>query len=166
MSKLRNIMLLICTLLLVTGCQKSETTLKIDLNALLEEMKNCGADWPQMELVSSNDEDGEEMFSYLADFPYDKVKDYFFFYSTDSSRAGYEVAVVGLKSEKDKNALKEAIKEHVEYRVRTFETYAPDQVVLMENAAIVERGPYVALFVTQENQKLKSLLESSQGRSN
>lgn len=149
-------MILLALIMLITGCsQRTATKPKVNLEVLKEQMLSAAENLPRMEEVTEKTEDANELFAYLCDFPYEKVQEFFFLYSADSDRAAYEIAVIQVKEETDARELKESLKEHVESRKRMFQTYAPDQVSLIEQAIIEERGSYITLIISDQNEQMK-----------
>ena len=151
-------MILLVVIMLCTGCsQRTSVQPKVNLKELQEKMLSATENLPKMESITEKTEDANELFAYLSDFPYEKVQEFFFLYSGDSDRAAYEIAVIQVKDENDRRELKESLEKHLENRKRMFQTYAPDQVALVEKAVITESGSYVALIISDHNEEVKAV---------
>ncbi len=177
MKRLRsNIMLILVLCLSLTmfvGCGKDETKKETDsekkneeeskgpqlpdMKKLCENMLAADESLPEMSVVYGSDENGSDLFQYLADFDVDKVDDFFFAYATEGTAE--EIAVVYLKDEDDTEDLEEAIEEHVEGRIIQFRTYDPSQVERCEDAVIEAKDNYVILIIADEAKDVKAVFD-------
>lgn len=132
-------------LLCMSGCSKNSSQTSVDMSKLCSDMLAADTSLPDMLTTSSNDENGESNFVYLADMDYSKVDSYFYAYS--STGTAYEIAVICLKASSDVSEAETALNTHITNRVHTFESYSPEQVSSAENAKIVKNGRYVALIM-------------------
>ncbi len=136
MSMKRTLCAIVVLMMIVAafaGCgSKAADNQAVDLESLKTAMLEADQDLPVMSEISSDDEDGEDLFAYLSSLPYSDVEEYFFAYS-DSGMAE-EIAVIVLKDSSKADEAVESLKEHVQDRVTLFTTYAPDQVEDAENA--------------------------------
>ena len=110
----------------------------------------CAADdtLPEMSRISSSDTNAAELFSYFSKMDYEKVDAYFLSYS--AAGTAEEIGVIALKDEKDADACKKSLDDHVQDRVNLYKTYAPEQVQRAEKAVIVTAGRYVALIMSDK----------------
>ncbi len=110
----------------------------------------CAADdtLPEMSRISSSDTNAAELFSYFSKMDYEKVDAYFLSYS--AAGTAEEIGVIALKDEKDADACKKSLDDHVQDRINLYKTYAPEQVQRAEKAVIVTAGRYVALIMSDK----------------
>lgn len=167
------VLLLSLCLTLFVGCSKEETNNEIasekkneeeskspelpDMKKLCEDMLAADSSLPEMSVVYGSDENGSDLFQYLADFDVEKVEDFFFAYATEGTAE--EIAVIYLKDEDDIEDLEEAIENHVEGRIIQFRTYDPSQVERCEDAVIIAKDNYVILIIADEAKAIKKVFE-------
>lgn len=122
-------------------------------------MLDKASDMPDMSVVSSSDKDGEELFKYVSDLPYDKVAGYYLAYA--SAGSAEEIAVIRLKNSADAAEAKASLERHLESRLGLFKVYAPDQAASVEAARIVTEGDTLALFVCKNADSLSGELQKA-----
>lgn len=125
----------------------------VNLDALREKMHNADESLPAMSLASSDDENGADLFAYLADYDYENVKDYFFSYA--EAGTAEEIAVIELFDAKDASECADAVKQHVDDRIIMFETYDPTQVSRCEKAVVFHNDVYVVLIICDNSDAVK-----------
>lgn len=177
MKRVKNILLMLLILCLcltmLAGCGKEEKSKEKDsekkneeeskepelpdMKKLCEDMLAADDSLPEMSFVYGSDENGSDLFQYLADFDVEKVQDFFFAYATEGTAE--EIAVVYLKDEDDTEDLEEAIEDHVEGRIIQFRTYDPSQVERCEDAVIEAKDNYVILIIADEAQAVKEVFD-------
>jgi predicted small secreted protein len=145
--------------LLLTACGGTDSSAGQDPIELGEAMTQAAEDLPAMSTVTSQDEDGAELFRYLSDLDYDKVDGYYFSYA--SGGTAEEIAVIRLKSADDADEAKESLERHREDRLGIFEFYSPDQVPMAEDGEIISRGNMVVLAFCQNPTEVTGLLTSN-----
>lgn len=168
------LLLLLCLCLtMLAGCGKKETSKENDsekkneeegkepelpdMKKLCEDMLAADSSLPEMSFVYGSDENGSDLFQYLADFDVDKVQDFFLAYATEGTAE--EIAVVYLKDRDDTEDLEEAIEDHVEGRIIQFRTYDPSQVERCEDAVIEAKDNYVLLIIADEAKAVKEVFD-------
>ena len=147
MKKHTLLMTLIAAALLFAACGE-KTAPTVSLYDLTRDM--CAADHalPSMSSISSSDEKAAELFTYFADFDYEKVDAYYLTYAADG--APFELGVIALKDAGDVKACEDALKAHIEGRVNLYKSYAPDYVPQAEQADVLTEGRYVALVMCKD----------------
>jgi predicted small secreted protein len=151
----------ICALLLallLTACGGTGSSAGQDPIELGEAMTEAAQDLPAMSTVTSQDDDGAELFRYLSDLDYDKVDGYYFSYA--SAGTAEEIAVIRLKSADDADEAKASLECHREDRLGIFEFYSPDQVPMAEDGEIRSQGNMVVLAFCQNPTQVAGLLNS------
>lgn len=141
---------------------KSESVVsgkEIDFDALKDDMLAADEALPAMSLASSVDENGEELFAYLAEYDYEYVEEYFFSYA--SMGTAEEIAVIRLCDEEHAKDCADAVKEHVENRIIQFETYDPTQVPRCEEAVVFYNDAYVVLIICDNDDAVKDAFYDS-----
>ncbi len=165
-----SILLAMCTAIVMISCSsESDTESKkdesssesvssslsssVELGDLREAMLDADDTLPNMSLASSDDENGEELFAYLADYDYEKVEEYFFSYAATGTAE--EIAVIKLVDEDAAKDCADAVKDHVESRIVQFETYDPTQVPRCEEAVVFYNDSYVVLIICDNDEAVK-----------
>lgn len=134
---------------------------QIDILPIQEAMLAAAPSLPEMLTLNSNDEDPDYAFSYLCDIDYSKVGAYFLSYSTKATSD--EIAVIYLNNKNDIPAVTDALKEHIEDRIKLFSTYAPDEVTRLESSLVFSEGNYVVLIVCDNASEVKNAFYSYEG---
>lgn len=166
-------LLTVCTAILA-ACDKAEETgdgaakgneptvsaeKKVDMKNLKEDMLAKDSSLPEMSVVYGSDENGPDLFSYLAEYEYDNVEDYFFAYA--AAGTAEEVAVIRLKDAKNAQECLAAVQKHVESRIIQFKTYDPSQVERCENAIVFSNDVYVVLIISDGQKDIKDAFYSA-----
>lgn len=134
---------------------------QIDLQALAQAMLAADTTLPQMQTVTSADEQAALNFTAFSDFDYARVAAYVYAFAKEGGTQ--ELAVVELKDAGDAAALMNTLKKHLEDRKATLATYAPDQLSLVEHAVIKQSGRCVALIVTEKSGLVQQAFEDGCG---
>lgn len=143
----------------LAGCGSGLSgTDNISIKDLQEAMLSADSSLPPMETVCGRDEDGQVTFTYLCDFDYDRVEDYFYSYAAEGT--AHEIAVVDLKDPSDAALLMKDLKTHVESRKGTMENYSPDQVEMVENYVLLRKGSCIALIICDNTGPVQHAFES------
>lgn len=141
-----------------TEATESGQPVMVSMYDLRVAMLHADPAMPEMKSVSSSDDKADQLFTYLAEFDYEKVEGYFLSYAADGM--AYEVAVVCLKDAADVAGLKAALQDHVEGRVNLYKTYAPEQMDRAKAAEFVTVGRYVALIMCDDRAAVRSAFQS------
>jgi predicted small secreted protein len=142
--------------LFLTACGGTGSAAGRDPIELGQAMTEAAQDLPAMSTVSSQDEDGAELFRYLSDLDYDKVDGYYFAYA--AAGTAEEIAVIRLKSADDADEAKASLERHREDRLGIFEFYSPEQVPMVEDGVIQGQGNMVVLAFCQNSDQVAGLL--------
>lgn len=134
-------------------------TKEIDFDTLKDDMLAADKSLPAMSHAGSDDENGEELFTYLAEYDYEYVEEYFFSYA--SMGTAEEIAVIRLCDEEHAKDCADAVKEHVENRIIQFETYDPTQVPRCEEAVVFYNDAYVVLIICDNDDAVKDAFYDS-----
>ncbi len=163
-KKLGSIGVIVCLCAtLLCGCgQSSEDTTdtqeSIDLSALSADMIAADTTLPEMVTVSDADEQAELNFGSFSDFEYERVASYVYSYAKDGGIQ--EIAVVELKNASDAAALMNTMQDHLTDRRGTLESYAPDQVTLIDHAVIKQKGRYVAMIISPKSGLIQQVFDA------
>ncbi|MBQ4095769.1 MAG: DUF4358 domain-containing protein [Oscillospiraceae bacterium] len=128
-------------------------TKTVEMSQLKDAMLKADDTVPTMLTASSEDENGEQLFAYLADYDYANVDEYFFCYAAEGTAD--EIAVIKLKDSASSNDCLKAVKEHVATRSKQYETYDPDQVPRCSKAIVFSNDVYVVLVISDKNDLVK-----------
>lgn len=148
MSRGRIALLTALALCLLTACSGTKST-GADPIDVGEAMLQATEGLPEMSVLTSESEDGEDLFHYLSDLDYDKVDGYYFAYAAGGTAE--EIAVIRLGSESDVREATESLQRHVKNRVGLFQYYEPEQAEVAEDAQILTQGNLVALVICPED---------------
>lgn len=158
-QKITRSVLLICSMLLLAGCltgcggkqaaDGSDTQAAIDMDALSKSMLEADTTLPEMVTVTDKDDQAELNFGSFSDFAYDRVASYFYAYAKEGGSE--EIAVIELKDAQDAAALMNTLQKHLEDRRGALESYAPDQLTLIDHAVIKQKGRYVAMIISPKS---------------
>ena len=151
----------------LAGCSDSREP-SVDMDQLRSAMTEACGNAQYLETVGSFSEEAENSFSYLCDFDYSRVREYYFCYS--GSGDADEATGVLLKDSGDAAELKRSLERHISQRERLFEQYAPEKAHYFDSAVIKVSGSIVFMAVGDDaramaNACLSVLNDSgSQGR--
>ena len=127
--------------------------------AVGEAILSSDSSLPDMTVDTSDGENAELNFTSVCDAEYDRVEAYYHAYATDGMAP--EISVIQVKDASDVVTVMSALNSHLTDRTGTFESYAPDQVELVENAVVTYVGNYVALFISEKSTMDKSTFEEA-----
>lgn len=166
--KITRSMLLLCSVLLLTasliGCGSKtdpgdgDTQAAIDMDALNQAMLAADTTLPDMVTVTDKDDQAELNFGSFSDFEYDRVASYFYSYAKEGGSE--EIAVVELKDAQDAAALMNTMQQHLQDRRGALESYAPDQLTLIDHAVIKQKGRYVAMIISPKSGLIQQAFEA------
>lgn len=110
-------------------------------------------DIPEMDTVTSDDENAESVFLVFSELDYDKVEDFVISYS----KVGLadEIVVVHTKSGEDVEELKDDLEERLESRKGTFEEYNPEEQTKFTGACVLAQDNCVVLLIGNQAQNGK-----------
>lgn len=155
---------------MMCGCSKngggSENEAGIPAGEILDKIVETQTDFPES-LTEGSHSSGDEKegwgdtFSYLYDFPADKVESYAIIYSTETTAD--EITVVTLKNASDSEAMKKAMEDRLKRRTATFENYGPEEVSKLKKAVIRENGRYLALIISAQPEDAAKAFDSACG---
>lgn len=127
-----------------------EEAVKIDVTALADELKN-GVTF-QDEMTELEDSMFEMV--YVID-PAD-VADKKVYISTGATAE--EIAVMEGKDAESAKRIKEGLEQRIEDEKANFETYVPEEMKKLESPVLVEKGNYVILCISNENEKALEII--------
>ena len=151
------IAMLLCLTIASCGNESSEVD-SVSLYSLQTSMLEADKDLPEMTSVSSSNDNAEDLFAFLSDFDYKKVEGFFLAYSSEG--LADEIAVVRLKNKSDVSDMLKTLEDHVEGRKNLYASYQPDQVSRVENALIFDKGNYVVLIISKNQNSIKTSFEN------
>lgn len=158
MKKLFTILVLAAMCLTLVGCgQSGEGSASMD--DIKSAMTQADSSLPDMTEVDSSTENAEDLFSYLSDIKYSKVKDFFMQYSSDG--LADEIAVIEMKNSTDASRAKNSLENHVDSRIKLFNNYQPDQVKRAKNALVFTEGKYAVLIISDNANDVKTAFENA-----
>lgn len=127
-TKQRSLAAVLATLLFalaLSGCangQAAQTTVR--MTELQKVMLAADSSLPEMISVTSDADDATKLFSYLSDFPYDKVQSFLLSYSATGKAD--EIAVIATKSPEDAAEAAKTLHAHLESRIKLFQQYGKE----------------------------------------
>ena len=124
-----------------------------------ESISSSDTSLPDMTVDTSDGGNAAINFTSVCDADYDRVSSYYHAYATDGMAP--EITVIEVKDSSDVVTVMNALNDHLEDRIGTFESYAPDQVELVENAVVTYSGNYVALFISEKATMDKTTFEEA-----
>ena len=170
----RKILLAFMSLLLVSGtmgmtaCEKKNTN-KEQTQSTSAEKKDHR---PVQELLSSlaeqydtiasmdqsfyGDEKWKKYFEHLYEASPDLVLDYGIYYSNEAKAD--EVNLLYAKSQEDVSLLKSKLEARIQSRIKTFESYLPEEVAKFDTAVIGSYDQYVYLIISDQSKEIEDSL--------
>ena len=148
--------------LCLAACSGSGGGSSVDPVALGESMLAKCENLPDMDTVSSSDEDGPELFQYVSDMDYGKVSGYYLAYASGGSAE--EIAVIHVRDSADLAQARASLEAHLDNRLGIFRTYDPSQAAMVEDAKIVAVGDTAALFICANAEALSSAFREAMGQ--
>ena len=133
----------------------------VDMTALRQGMADAAPSLPQMLSATDADANAGELFSYLSDMDYGKVKHFFLLYA--ASGDADEIAVIEVKNSADAERAEESLRSHLVNRARLYEQYKPDQLRRVEQADVFVRGRWAVLIVCDEAAAVKAAFQRAMG---
>lgn len=146
------ILLLLCFMLLLTGCSSQNDTKDTmgnadggkgsvsgeetsspsdageesssELKKIMDKMQEAAKNLPSMLHVDSKTESAEAYFASLSTVDYGIVADFIYDSTTDTSNPAPEIAIIKVKDKGDIDAVTASLREHLEGRRLMFENYA------------------------------------------
>ena len=166
--KLAGQMLLICSILMLAGSligcggtkqgDQADTQTAVDMDALCKNMLAADTTLPEMVTVTDKDDQAELNFGSFSSFAYDRVASYFYAYAKEGGSE--EIAVIELKDPQDAGTLMTTLQDHLKDRRGALESYAPDQLTLIDHAVIKQNGRYVAMIISPKSGLIQQAFEA------
>ncbi len=110
-------------------------------------------DMPEMDSVTSEDENAKDIFMVFSEMDYDKVEDFVISYSNVG--LADELLVIRTKSNEYTDELKEDLEERLNNRKGTFEEYNPEEQSKFKGACVLVQDNYVVLIIGNQAQNGK-----------
>ena len=153
-------LLLACVLLFaLCSCnEKKEKKKEIDVHTLCHKITES-VTLPEMLELRDDDKDPAKGFSTICGLDYAKVEAFDLYFAADGT--AYEIAVIKLKDEKDIDALKKSLKDHVKQRIDGFRTRMPDEITRAESTVITDNDKYAALVMCDEPERGKAAFDAA-----
>ncbi|MCR5041058.1 MAG: DUF4358 domain-containing protein [Clostridia bacterium] len=129
------------------GPAKSDYPADVSMYDLSRSMLEAMGSEENILYVSSSDDNAENLFSHISGLDYGLVSEFLLLYAEDGARSADEAAVIAVKDEKDAEEARQSLQDHVEERIRLYETYGPSEVPKLNDALIFTAGPYAVLVV-------------------
>jgi len=134
------------SLCLLCSCAPPTSSASPDPITVVNAVTEAAENLPEMTILTSQDERGEELFPYLSDLDYGKINGYYFAYA--AAGTAEEIAVIRLANQDDVDEAMASLQRHVQHRVGMFENYSPEQVPTAKAAQILSHGSLVALIIS------------------
>ncbi len=145
------LLLAAAALLASCGAKKSDFSM-YDLSRAMQNAAVFG----DMTYVSSEDADAEDLFAYVSDLDYGKVRSFFISYATDGKGNADEIAVIALKDRNDAPEAVASLEAHLKKRVSLYQTYDPSQSDKVEKGMVFSDGDLAVLIVCDDNDAVKT----------
>ena len=157
--------LILMLVFVVAGCSSSDSSSApstskqpVELSSLMDAMLAADSSLPQMERISSQDEEAESLYVMVSGLSYDKVEGYQYAYSVNGKLAD-EISITKLKSAADAAEAEASTRQHLLTRRGQYESYAPEQVPRVDNAVVFTKDIYVVLIVSDQAAAVKQAFE-------
>ncbi len=126
--------------------------------ALGEELTAKAEGLPDMTAVSSGSGEaaGAELFRFLSDLDYAKVRGYYMAYATAGSPE--EIAVIALRDPADLAEARASLERHIENRRSLFRTYDPEGEALLARARVLTTDDSAVVLVCENADELAAAL--------
>ena len=155
---------ILCALLAVTmvfalcACNNNEgESLDVSLKDLIAAVQqNCGAKTAD-KLIGIEDADFAAMLKMYLGVEADILKDGAMAIST--STAANEIIILEVKHSSDVDTVKEAYQTHIDNTVMSDQRYFPENVVLLQQAAVYNNGNYVVIAVDESIAMVKNAID-------
>ena len=137
----------------LVACGKKEEVKDVDFYELRTKMLEAGENLPDMQTVSSADDNAAELLGYVSDMDYEKVSNFFVSYSSEGLTD--EIVVIAVKNEDDAKEAKESLEKHLTHRKNLFANYSPVEGAKLENAILRVVGRYVYLIIADDRSAIE-----------
>lgn len=137
----------------LAACGKKEEVKDVDFYELRTKMLEAGENLPDMQTVSSADDNAAELLGYVSDMDYEKVSNFFVSYSSEGLTD--EIVVIAVKNEDDAKEAKESLEKHLTHRKNLFANYSPVEGAKLENAILRVVGRYVYLIIADDRSAIE-----------
>lgn len=160
-TKLLSALCVLCLALGLCACSDGDgtpdTSVKADMEDLQAAMLAADASLPEMLSVTGDVEDAARLFTYVSDFPYDKVENFLLSYSATGKAD--EIAVIAVKDKADVDAAAQTLRAHLEDRLKLFRQYEPEEVTRAEQGQVFTSGSYAVLIICDDGAAVKTAFE-------
>ncbi len=141
--------------LALSGCSGNQTaTGTVNMTELQKVLLAADDSLPEMISVTSDADDASKLFSYLSDFPYDKVQSFLLSYSATGKAD--EIAVIATKSPEDATEAAKTLRAHLDSRIKLFQQYGKEEVPRAEGALIFTQDQYAVLIISDHSDAVKT----------
>lgn len=139
----------------LSGCSGSQATgAVVSMTELQKVMLAADSSVPEMISVTSDADDAAKLFSYLSDFPYDKVESFLLSYSATGKAD--EIAVIATKSSEDAADAAKTLRTHLDNRIKLFQQYGKEEVSRAEKGLIFTQDQYAVLIICNNSDAVKT----------
>lgn len=160
-TKLLSVLCVLCLALGLCACSggggTTDTTAKADMEDLQAALLAADPSLPEMLSVTGDVEDAARLFTYVSDFPYEKVENFLLSYSATGKAD--EIAVIAVKDKADVDAAAQTLRAHLEDRLKLFRQYEPEEVARAEQGQVFTSGPYAVLIICDDGAAVKTAFE-------
>ena len=160
-TKLLSVLCVLCLALGLCACSggggTTDTTAKADMEDLQAALLAADPSLPEMLSVTGDVEDAARLFTYVSDFPYEKVENFLLSYSATCKAD--EIAVIAVKDKADVDAAAQTLRAHLEDRLKLFRQYEPEEVARAEQGQVFTSGPYAVLIICDDAAAVKTAFE-------
>ena len=160
-TKLLSALCVLCLTLGLCACSDGDgtpdTSVKAGMEDLQAAMLAADASLPEMLSVTGDVEDAARLFTYVSDFPYDKVENFLLSYSATGKAD--EIAVIAVKDKADVDAAAQTLRAHLEDRLKLFRQYEPEEVARAEQGQVFTSGSYAVLIICDDGAAVKAAFE-------
>lgn len=160
-TKLLSALCALCLALGLCACSgggsAADTTAEADMEDLQTAMLAADPSLPEMLSVTGDVEDAARLFTYVSDFPYEKVENFLLSYSATGKAD--EIAVIAVKDKADIDAAAQTLRAHLEDRLKLFRQYEPEEVARAEQGQVFTKGPYAVLIISDDAAAVKTAFE-------
>lgn len=157
-TKLLPLLLLLLVLGLCACESGAPASGTVDMSQLQTALLEADDTLPEMQSVHGGMENADHSFSYISTMDYSKIENYLTSFSTTGKAE--EITVIAVKDPADIKEAETALQDHLEYRKKIFQQYAPAEAKRLDLAQIFTQDQYAVLIITEKGDAVRDAFEA------
>lgn len=154
--------LLLLLALGLCACEGGQTSSHaVDMEELQEVLLAADDTLPEMQSVHGGMEDADHSFTYISTMDYSKIENYLTSFSTTGKAE--EITVIAVKDPADVSEAEKALQDHLDYRKKIFQQYAPAEAKRLDLAQVFTKDQYAVLIITEKADAVRQAFEDFVG---